>query len=92
MCTQTLKNKTAGRPLSAFLAGERSVQFRAGVGWAVLSLLAPGLPCRAGRLGRRPRDAGKWGSFLEEARTCLGPGGLEKYVEFPNLACGDRFV
>lgn len=35
---------------------------------------------------------GKWRSFSEEAPSCPGPGGLEKYVEFPNLAFRNRFV
>jgi hypothetical protein len=35
---------------------------------------------------------GKWLGFAEAPPSSLGPGGLEKYVEFPNLACRNGSV
>lgn len=91
--TQTLKNKTTGRPQSTSLAHRRSARLGAGVGpWLPSPQVLKALPVMLGVSTGDPRNAGRWRSFLEEAPSCSGPGGLEQYVEFPNLACRNRFV
>ena len=49
-------------------------------------------PVMLGGSAGDPGTLGKRRSISEEALSCLGPGGLEKYVEFPNLAFRNRFV
>lgn len=59
----------------------------------VLKFSRPSLSCWEVRLETRGmRNAGEWTSFSEEAPSCSGPGGLEEYVEFPNLAFRNCFV
>lgn len=81
-----------GAPL--WLTGEVLVWVLAWApGCLVPKLSRPSLSCwEVQPETRGPRNPGEWRSFLEEAPSCSGPGGLEGYVEFPNLAFRNRLV
>lgn len=78
ICTQTLKSETT--------AWRRHKWGRAPLGPAAArSVPRPGLPVTQEAGWRRTR-------LLWAPRCARGPGRLEEYVEFPNLAFRNRFV
>lgn len=73
------------------MADGRSAWVGAGVAPGCPVLRAQGLPCHAGRVGWRPRNAGEVEKHLRGGPVLPGAWRIRE-IEFPNLAFRNRFV